>query len=299
MKDFGIDKLFLVFFCFFLILGGVHLQNFFYSNIFFIFLLALFLIYTLKTKKKINLPHGFLVYSLFISIFVLSLFWSVNPFISLYFLSLFITGGLIWVIFYNYQKEFGKWSENLILFLGMSFLGLYLFNLIKGNLEYDSLSLFLPTTKNHNHNHLGDYWTLVLVVVLSRFIEWKDKGWLYFSFLAGFYVLLLSLSRSAMVSLLVGVFYLSKKGEFLRRRKLYLIFFLLGILFLFLYSGTKKSILLSRPYFSQAMGSFGDRIYGFGYGNFGHISRQAIGFEGNYSSYTHNLILEMFISETI
>jgi len=249
----------------------------------------------LLRRGKLRLPVGFFLYGLFILFFLASLVWSEDRQKSFEYLTLFIGGGLFWLSFFNLQKEIGRGFEKLVIILGIVFGGLFLAHKVSGEVQFGHLSLFLPVSSYYNHNHLGDLWAAVLVVVLPRLL--KEKKWFYQLLTGlGIFFLAISLSRSAYLALAIGAFYIFwKKGWFIKFRKFFWLFiFLTAVLFLF--GGVQKTTLFSRSYFVQAIAGFINNPLGVGVGNFGIISQdsanQLWGMTG-FSSFTHNIVLEI------
>jgi hypothetical protein len=78
-------------------------------------------------------------------------------------------------------------------------------------------------------------------------------------------------------------------------RKVAIILFII-VFALFLIAGIEKSLLFSRPYFVQSVSGFFKFNYGLGLGNFGILSFMSNGGGSilkSYSSYAHNIFLEM------
>ena len=292
----SIHKVFLLLTGIFLFAGGVNPTNFFYYNLLFILLSLLFLFYIKRSKPDFKLPQAITEYKVFLAVFLITFFWSKNFLVSLYFFSIFVTGGLVWLISYNFKKELENNFLRIIIFLGFIFLGLYLTGLITQRLPANSLSLFLPTTTNRSHNHLGDFWILPLLIIFQKWMirrESVDKK-LLLVVVAGVFALFVSMSRSALVALGTGLILLIKTNSRIPRKFL-MIAGLLVVAAIFIYSGLGKPIFSARPYFTQAINSFPDNLYGVGYGNFGYISLSVKDLKGEFSSYTHNFVLEMIV----
>jgi O-antigen ligase len=248
-------------------------------------------------KRKIQLPRFIIPYSLFLILFLLhSLKVSVDTKKSMDIFSLFFGGGLFWVAFYNFKKEFVERFEYLIILLGTTFGFLSYFYEFFGLRKISPWSLYAEASYYYNHNHIGDLWALVLLVAIF-YLTRNPKRFIYWFLVPfGVYFLIISQSRAALLSLFVGLYYLAEKSGLLRKyKKVY--FAVISILvILFLYFGTQKSILLSRPYFVQALIGFFRNPQGVGVGNFDLISKDI----GNhilglseFSSVAHNIVLEV------
>lgn len=259
---------------------------------------VLFLIYSYASKKELSFPKGFLAYNLFLIFFLLSLVWSLDWQKSFLYLVLFVSGGIFWLAFYNLQNELKRSIENIVLVLGI------LFGILALSYKYFAFaplgkayfSLVFPATVNHHH--IGDFWAIVLTLVIYK--VFVQKRYLYsLFFIPGIYFLLISLSRAAYLSLGVGAFVIFSYQGWLAKYKKYmfLIFFLMAALFLF--AGAQKPTLFSRPYFLQAAVGLLKYPLGVGVGNFGSLSTEAFAFFGNklaaYSFVTHNIVLEVLV----
>ena len=244
-------------------------------------------------KRRVDLPHGFRLFSLFLFAFLISIIWSQDRRRSFEFLVLFIGGGLFWLGFYNLREKFKKGFPWMLIFLGLAFGELFAISEYFGGLGFNYLSLFLPVTPARQHNHLGDFWALVLIVAAYLLTKKKRKIALLLIVLGGFF-LTMSLSRASYVALIVGILYLFIRKGLVKHKRLIWFFIALSTT-LFLYAGTKKSTLLSRPYFIQAIAGFLHHPLGVGVRNFPAISsdpaNQLFSMRG-FSVLAHNIILE-------
>lgn len=247
-------------------------------------------------KGKFELPEDWKEYVAFLIMVVLSLFWSFDRGRTLYYIILFISASLVWIIFYNQKKYFLKYVTYIVITLGFAMLAFYLREKILGNIRFDSLSLYLPAKLLFSHNHLGDLWALITLIVLDKVIFAKKRWWLALAPLA-IYALYVSQSRSAYVSLFVGILYLIKiKKPFFGWSKTS-IATIAFIAVLFVMAGAGKTLIFSRPYFMQSLIGLVKYPYGVGLGNFSLLSfsmNQGKNLFDNYSAYTHNIFLEMF-----
>ncbi|MFV1917611.1 MAG: O-antigen ligase family protein [Patescibacteria group bacterium] len=249
-------------------------------------------------KRKIKLPRGIILYSLFLILFIAHSFKvSIYSKKSLEVFSLFFGGGLFWVAAYNLRDELRPYFDKIIIIFGLIFAGLYFFNNLFGDPTLvKPWSLYAQASAFVNHNHIGDLWAVVLTV--AAFYAAKKPKSLYIWILIplGVYLLVASQSRSAYVALAVGVSCLAKELGLIGRYKKAFVLFIVLILALFLYVGTQKSILFSRPYYMQAIVGFIRTPQGVGVGNFGIISKDPanhiLGLSG-FSSVAHNIVLEV------
>jgi hypothetical protein len=249
-------------------------------------------------KGKIKIPPTFHLFLLFLLVFALSIIWSQDRKASVEFLFLFIGGGIFWLVFYNLKEKFRNDFFWVVIFLGLAFGGLFAAHKFVGKLEIGPQSLFLPITTAQQHNHLGDFWSLVLVV--AAYLYAKHKNWLAWPLIGlGGYFLVVSMSRTSYVATIVGILYLFAKKGWLNKYKKFFGLLIVSLAALFLYTGTIKSTLLSRPYFVQGLIGFVRNPFGVGVGNFtaisgGSTTNQLLNMRG-FSGLTHNIVLEFLV----
>lgn len=248
-------------------------------------------------KTRIRFPKGFLIYGLFIVLFALSLFWSLNWQKSLGYLVLYVSGGVFWVAFFNLKGKSKNFIENIVLILGILF---GIFALAYKYLNFAPFgrapfSLVYPAIANHHH--IGDIWAIVAVIVIHKvFIR---KKYLYsLLFIPGAYFLVLSLSKSAYLALAMGEYFIFYyKGWVQKYKKIFVILLFIIVVALFLFAGVHKTTLFSRPYYFQAVAGLIKHPLGVGYGNFESISTECFGCFSDklasFSSVTHNIVLEI------
>ena len=260
-------------------------------------ILAIFLLLlALLRNKKLSFPKGFWVYGLFLLFFLASLLWSLDWWKTLSNLALFLSGGVFWVVFFNLKEKSTDSVENIVLVLGIIF---GIFALAYKYLDFApfgkiAYSLVFPATDNHHH--IGDFWAITTVIVIHK--VFVKKKYLYsLLFIPASAFLVLSLSKSAYLTLLVGTYFIFYfKGWIQKYQKVFAVFIFLAV-FLFLFAGIQKSTLFSRPYFFQAATGVIKHPFGVGYGNFGTISSECFMCFNNklasFSSLTHNIVLEV------
>ena len=255
----------------------------------------LLLILSLVWRRKIEFPPGTLLYIIFLALMLLSIAWSKDRQTSFESLILFSGGGLFWISFYNLKKELEGGFGKLVIILGLIFGILFI---VCGLLGVDSIngkSLYLQTSAYKNHNHLGDLWALVLVVVGYFLIKTqKHRYWLMA--LVGVYFLAVSLSRAAYVALIAGLIYLFVKQNWLAKHKKAFKLFASVFVALFVFAGAQKVTFFSRPYFVQGIVGFVRNPQGVGMGNFSIISSDSanrLWGMSAFSSIAHNIILEI------
>lgn len=245
-------------------------------------------------KDRLEFPSGWKTYFLFVILTLASVYWSVDRANTFYHSNLFLAGGLFWIVSYNLGNDFKKYLPYLEIVLGICFAILFIFNAVLQEPNIiKALSLIYPSVETLNHNHIGDYWVVVLLAALGIWIKGKGipvriipAALFIFSFL----VLLISHSRSAYVALFAGFFYLFR-GKLLKSekyRKLFVPGFLI-LLSIFLVTSSFKTTIFSRAYFLQAIFGFFNNPYGVGLGNFSYISEAFT----QTSDFAHNLLLEV------
>jgi hypothetical protein len=145
-------------------------------------------------------------------------------------------------------------------------------------------SLILPLSSKVLHNHLGDLWAITLVAI--SYLVFMKKQKLYLLLIAiGFILIGLSLSRSAILSIVVGIGYIFHNSPPNKNYKHAFIVIGALCLLLFLYFGIYKTTLFSRPYFLEGFTSLVNTPLGIGVGNFDQVSSE--------SSLAHNILIEM------
>ena len=261
-------------------------------------ILALSLLFLIRYwKKKLEFPKSFWVYSTFLVILVLSVFWSANPERTIQYSAPFVTGGLYWLIFYNLQDRVRTKFEYLLVALGCLFGGFLIIHLISGTLDPRSWSIYSWTSPEKTHNHIGDLWALVGIIVFYRWNLRRPLLKIIFLGLTVFF-LALSQSRSAYLALAIGVGYIVFQHGWNKKNKNILITLAILVLSLFLYSGLTRTTLFSRPYFLVGALGLLTSPFGVGMGNFGEISdrvRTNFPWMANYiTSFAHNILLEVF-----
>lgn len=262
--------------------------------------MLLVLVLNMIKDKKIILPMWLRNYGIFLILFAVSNWWSGDMEGSLKSLLHFISAGTWGVVGYNFFKAKRKGMRIDGKFLQIMIgLGL-VFGLINILSRVGILKQFLYTPHGlvgwyvhvKNHAHIGNFWALVLVGVFLLWIN-KRQWWHYLLFLLGGYFVWLSQSRSALLSMAVGVGYLfvKKKVNF---RKYVWVFGVIALVFVLF--GFKKQVLLNRQYWIQGVVGVVRKPMGVGVGNFGELSRDGknhvFGLDG-YTSNAHNLLLEL------
>ncbi len=249
-------------------------------------------------EGSIKIPKHFLLYCLYLVVLLVSLFWSKSRNSAFGALVLYIDGGLFWLIFYNFNKRIRNLFLSGVVFLGLVFGGIFVYTLITGKIFVNAFNLYSPLWFDSSHVHLGDYWMFCLLILYYFFLREKivfKKALLAVLIVVGFYFLVASSTRSALVGLTVGVFYLHS-AQFFKKKYNKFTFALLGILlFVFLFISGHRTTLFSRGYIIQGMVGLVRTPLGVGMGNFYLTSsdknNQILGFD-QVSSVAHNFIIE-------
>jgi hypothetical protein len=249
-----------------------------------------------------SFPNGFMWYLLFIASLFVSTLYSYDRFTSFYNLVLFVCGGMLWYIFYNLRIHEDKILRFEIL-LGLLFFTYYIVNFLFGKYYVNSLSLVMPSIVYLSHHHLGDYWAAIIAAialsVLNKNTKFSNFIWLIVLVLASF-IILISYSRSALLSTAFGLFFLFKdrmmKGKIIKFALAIIVIFCAVIFFSF-----SKTIIFSRPYFLEGLVGVLSYPFGSGIGNFMPISEAGkMTLELNaISKYAHNLFIEMLAATGI
>ena len=247
-------------------------------------------------NKKISFPYGFSYYLVFLLLALLSQIWSLESPKGTEYLFLFATGGLFWLSFYNLKtdKKFTEifgWS---LIILGILFAFIYILSVLFDKSLAWSFSLAAPYTSNHHH--LGDYWVLPLLFLLTKIMKKKKLIYLLL-ILLGISILAFSLSRSSYVSFALGAFIIFHK-EISPRIKSALKKVVILSAAIFLMASLFKTTLYSRIYFLQGLGGIIKHPLGVGLGNFSIVSEEfarTFSAQPIFSSLAHNIFLEVLV----
>lgn len=238
--------------------------------------------YKLIHKGRVEIPKTFFLYILFLTILLIHTQIMGGKFI---FFWLFLSGGLVWIEVYNFKNLFAQYFNSILIIMGLLMGVLYFYSLSFPVILPNLVSLFSAPTSLIKHSNIGDLWAVILTSVF--FLLSRKRSIFYIPiFIIGVYFLAISYSRSALVSLAVGVLYIFQKSESQKLFRKFFIFSLLGVVILIIYSSMSKTVLLSRPYFLQAIIGFAQYPLGTGMGNFSYVSSA--------SNLVHNIVLEVF-----
>lgn len=267
---------------------GIYLLSF---QLFVLILLAIFSFWIFLKRKGVSIPKYFVLYLFFLLVMQVHALTIGNNLESLSFFLTYLIGGIFYLFFANKRYNNG-FIGRLILSLGFLLGIAYFVNTYVLHGTIYEWSLFSSTSLYKNHNHIGDLWSMVLIVAVYLGIS-KKRNYYFLFLIPGLYFLLISLSRSAYLSLLVGLLIIILKTRLSVKKWIgpMLIFAVL----LFFYAGYFKTTLYARPYYVQAIAGFLDHPNGVGIGRFGTISSNSkywlFGMSG-FSFYTHDILLE-------
>lgn len=283
-----------------LLLGGLGISVFELKIIGFL-ITTLLLTVILLLKKKLVIPGFFYIYLIFLFFLFLSIFWSPKKRESFEFLILFISGGTFWLFFANIPKKFTNLFENILVLLGIFFGGLYIRSLFLGEFNLNPYSLYNPIWFFSSHVHLGDFWVVCMIILISRIGINKKKFFYYLPvILLGSFFLLSSSSRSSYIALFFSLFLLIENKKIFRIHIKRFVVFLFIFLAIFLFSvAGRKSLFFDRPYYFQALTGLINAPFGVGGGNFilqSLYPNNRIALNRETSSFAHNIILEMVSS---
>lgn len=248
---------------------------------------TLFLGFKLVRGENIKLSNGIKVHALFLITLLIHTIIFEGKIIYFW---MFLTGGLFYINFYNLRSIIKiNYFINFIIFLGLIMILVNVLLRVNGTNYYAQDNLFLPNKDNILHNHIGDLWAFIMLGSIFTLVKKFNLSYLVIT-LVGIPVILLSYSRSALISLIGGLIYLisyvNTKDKFKINKISLLAFFFIcfsGLVFF----GREKSILTSRPYFFEAITSIFVSPMGIGMGKFNEISIS--------SNNVHNFILEVIV----
>ncbi len=318
----------------FFIEGTGMVTNRNYFILYYLLLPFVFFIYALLTRKRLVFPVVSSVFFLLFLLFSLvsSLNFSVDKQQSfelwLFYLSAFLT----YIFFYNYKELGYRTIRAVVLWGGVVFVSLYVFQLIFPGatifkyVPNDEYNLFTPTYAFHNH--LGDLIGLSMMYCLYEYLRSHKKIFLAL-FIAAIPFLLESFSRSAYlaftVTLTILFIWLRKKLNSTTKNRV-IFFGLITIIVVYLTSLVvvrgldekshvvkitenivaslhlpKKDILGSRPeFFYHAIRSFQQNpFFGVGPGNFIYAARQNKDKYFAWSDNAHNIFLDTLVENGI
>lgn len=283
-KIFSLDNLFLASIgTFFTFLSVGFLKNSFIA----ISIIIIFIFIGAKLIQGINIkiPDNFTIYNLF-NITLLIHYYLIGG--EIIYFWMFFVGGMFWLSMYNVSETTKKYFPGFLISLGFLMLATFTYYYFKGVHFISPDNLFLPQKEMIKHNHIGDLWALILVL-LSYKITTKSKVWQILLSIVALVIITFSLSRSALVSFIVGLIYIfynlpNNSNDFKLAPKHFWIIFIISLPIL-VYFGSVKSILFARPYYMEAIRSLFSNPLGLGMGEFAKASTE--------TNVVHNLVLEV------
>jgi len=283
-KIFNLDNIFLATLGTFFILLSI---GFFKNSFTAISIIIVFIFIGSKLIQGINIkiPNNFLVYNLFNLTLLLHFTYFGGDIIYFW---MFFIGGLFWISMYNVSEIAKKYFPSFLISLGFLTLSTFTYYYFKGIHFISPDNLFLPQNEMIKHNHIGDLWALILVILSYKIIA-KPKVWQILLSIVALVIITFSLSRSALVSFIVGLIYIfynlpKKNNVFKLTTKHHWIIFIISLPIL-VYFGSVKSILFARPYYMEAILSLISNPLGLGMGEFAKASTE--------TNVVHNLVLEV------
>lgn len=249
---------------------------------------SFYLAVKLIKNKKITLPDTYGLYMIFIiALFVHTLLFNGE----IIFFWMFLSGGLFWVSIYNCKILAGKFFPKFLTALGILMALLFICFRTRGVTSLSPDNLFLPLQDWTIHNHIGDLWAIISVVLVFRLAKKLEPKELVLFFI-GLVIIALSSSRSAVISLAAGIIFLINRLQTEGKLKIQkkhaniLAVAAIGIFSaLLIYFGIRKPTLTARPYFMEAIMSIFKRPLGIGMGNFATVSPE--------TNIVHNIVLEV------
>ena len=243
----------------------------------------------LSLKTNTTFPGGAVLFLVFLGLLIWEVLSRSGNKAGYETLFLFSGGFVLWLSAFNLGGELRKKFPGILIFVGLVMAVLCFVWSLSDNGVILPQSLYTAASAFRNHNHIGDLWALILLVPLYQLLT-KPSHPAFLLTVLGIILLFFSLSRSAIVSLLVGASYLFIDGGFLNKKKpVYLV--VVGLLLLvFIFTSAGKTTISSRPYFTQAVAGLSRYPWGVGIGNFKTVSFNYNSETFSYS--THNLFLE-------
>lgn len=245
------------------------------------------LLWAFMVKRTVLFPRYFGWFCGLVVVAALSIIWSSERVMTLRHVVLLASGALWWVGMRTFSSVKGVELvvKRSVLIAGVVFTGLWILHTIGVTTwTYKASSLVAEASTYKNHNHLGDWWMVILV--MSGGMQWIFPG---------IVMLWASRSRSADLGVMAGWGYLVWSGDWWKRHRRLVIVGGVLLAGLFVGSGLQKSTLGARDYYIQAIAGWKNNPIGVGFGNFGTISLDPANHwwgRKDFSSIVHNLPLE-------
>ena len=244
-------------------------------------------------KRTLLFPRYFFWTCLLVLVSLLSVWWSKGYLKTLENVVLMASGIMWWVgsITLASVKGFSKTVRQSVLIAGVILTCLWAAKTVfnwPSSFDYGYSSLVVEASTNLNHNHLGDWWMVMLILGES----WSEMS---FWLLPGMVMIWMMRSRSALVGLIGGWGYISWVFDWFNRYKRQTIVAGLFLMILFLGLGLGKGTLASRDYYIQTVAGLTKYPFGVGLANFDVISLDPANHwwgRSDFSSIVHNVLLE-------
>lgn len=262
------------------------------------FLLALSVLFYYFKFGYVKLPKTFKFYLIFLLFFLITLFWSRDPINSIRYFFMFLSGGLMWILIFNfgYKKDLEQDFGRVVILLGIAFGIWFMYKKILGIYDVEGYNLISYSVDSLDHHHFGDLMSVVMGVIAFKLLK-NIKSW-FFWFLAffGVYFLLVTYSRSSYVSIGVGMLYLLSETKSNIKRNLVPLLVFICMIFMTLVISSNKSLIAHRLFYVQGISGVYRNPFGVGVGNFSEISLDPKNHLFGIDSYTgvaDNIFLEM------
>ena len=234
---------------------------------------------------------------MFILLLESSIIWTGNQKDSFLYLLFFLVGGLWWLVSFNNRKEWRGLFNWWLLVYGLIFGGIYAWFSVINKPEVNAWSLYLPTSSFRNHNNIGDLWSVIMAGWIVGISKKKSKPWIWWLvMLTGLMFTAVSRSRSAILSLVAGIWLVQKRVNFRKKYPQFARGALIIIIGIFIFMGLSKTTLLSRQQYFQSIVGLWKHPGGVGIGIFEVISKNPdyhLWGMSAFSTVTHNLPLEI------
>lgn len=199
-----------------------------YFLLYYLFIPFLFIPFTLH-QSALRIPPLFFICTLLYicAVNIASFFFSLDKQVSIYSFFFYCSLILIFIFFYNHQKQTRRFLPYIILFFNVLFIA---YSLCIPYFQSHNLKILMPFMEKQvvfptysPHNHLGDFLGLGLVVLLIKSIS-TNRFMLWTGFFILFIFFILSFSRSSYVAFgVVFILFL-----FFERKKIGRSYLLLG-----------------------------------------------------------------------
>jgi hypothetical protein len=277
-------------------ISGINTDTAFISIIISFFSSCLGLIYLLKGGNKIRFPRHFLLLLIFVLILNIYLPFVQDKLAHFLFAAEMAVALIYWIVFYN-LKNGDRTLKHFLIYSTIIYSAFYLLSKVFNINLYILAKLFFRDGLTFGHYHIGDLWAFAIVALVgARWNKLKLQNWIIAGM--GCIYIYISNTRSAILSLAIGVGYLFvKQVESPKLKNIFITFLFILTAGFFIFLSLGKTTLFDRPYFLQSIESFAKYPLGVGMGNFKQIAEEyhlKNPTDGSLSIYTHNIFLESF-----